>query len=77
MLAEGKLEAQRPVDDIEESREFKPLLTKNAEIKLQALKHVRQFLIDSTLPDGAILARTTRKLASRMELKHSKIWWLK
>lgn len=58
----------------EEARpDFKPLLTKGEEIKMQALKHVRQFLIDRTLPGNAVVARATRKLASGMELQNGKL----
>jgi len=57
--------------------DLKPLLTKGEEIKLEALKHVRQFLIDGTLPKNTVVARATRKLASKMELQDDKLWHLK
>jgi len=57
--------------------DLKPLLTKGEEIKLEALKHVRHFLIDGTLPNNAVVARATRKLASKMELQDNRLWRLK
>ncbi|KAF8424375.1 hypothetical protein EV426DRAFT_716995 [Tirmania nivea] len=47
----------------------KPLLTKSEEIKLQALKLVRQFLTNGSLPQDKILARAARQLASQMLLE--------
>jgi len=50
------------------------LLTRSEEIELQALKFVCQYLVNGTLPDDKVIARSVCQLASAMELKDDKVW---
>lgn len=58
-------------------KEFKPLLSKTEEIKIEALKSVRKFLTDGSLPENKVVDRAVRKLASKIQLENSKLVRLK
>ena len=66
-------EVQEPEIYEEGTPDLKPLFTKGEEVKLEALKHIRQFLIDRTLPKNVVVAGATRKLASKIELQDDKL----
>ena len=64
-------------NDQQDIKAFKPLLSKTEEIKIEALKSVRQFLTDGCLPENKVVARAVRKLGYKIQLENSKLVRLK
>ena len=68
---------KEPVQEEEVEVVDSPTFTKSEYMKLEAVRFVRAYLQDGSLPDNTTLAKTVKSLANKMTLSDEKVWILR